>query len=117
MAVYRGLLSRKAQRWQDIASAETVGLVQLDRIERYIQEEGIIIINYDIKPHHVRFTTHQQLGFLGTCEYHLRGPDEEITLDAPLAVRQQLFLLAHLAFYCGIGYKTSMGMGQARLRE
>jgi CRISPR/Cas system endoribonuclease Cas6 (RAMP superfamily) len=54
---------------------------------------------------------------IGICEYHLRGPDEEITLDAPLTVRQQLFLLAHLAFYCGIGYKTSMGMGQARLRE
>jgi CRISPR-associated endoribonuclease Cas6 len=105
------------RRWQDIAPAEMAGLVQLDRIERYIQEDGIIIINYDLKPHHVRFTTHQQPGFVGACEYHLRGPDEEMTPDAPLTVRQQLLLLANLSFYCGIGYKTSMGMGQTRLRE
>lgn len=105
------------RRWQDIASTEMAALVQLDRIEHYIQEEGIIIIDYDIKPHHVKFTTHQQLGFVGRCEYHLRGPDETITRDTPLTVRQQLFLLAHLAFYCGIGYKTSMGMGQARMRN
>jgi len=104
------------RRWQDIASADMAGLVQLDRIERYIQEDGVIIINYDLRPHHVRFTTHPQLGFVGTCEYHLRGPDEEMTSGASLTVRQQLLLLAHLAFYCGIGYKTSMGMGQARLR-
>jgi CRISPR/Cas system endoribonuclease Cas6 (RAMP superfamily) len=30
-------------------------------------------------------------------------------------VRQQILLLAHLAFYCGIGYKTSMGMGRTRV--
>jgi len=105
------------RRWRDIASPEIAGLVQLDRIERYLQEDGVIITDYDFKPHHVRFTTHPQLGFVGTCEYHLRGPDEETTPDAPLTVRQQILLLAHLAFYCGIGYKTSMGMGQARLRE
>jgi len=28
--------------------------------------------------------------------------------------RQQMLLLAQLAFYCGIGYKTAMGMGQVR---
>jgi CRISPR/Cas system endoribonuclease Cas6 (RAMP superfamily) len=48
------------------------------------------------------------------CKYNLRGPDEEVkgTEEAPLTVRQQILLLAQLAFYCGIGYKTAMGMGQ-----
>ena len=105
------------RRWQDIASPELAALVQSDRIERYIQEDGIIIADYHLKPHSVKFSTHHQPGFVGTCEYHLRAPREEATEDAPLTVRQQLLLLAHLAFYCGIGYKTSMGMGQTRVRE
>jgi len=58
---------------------------------------------------------HPQRGFLGTCSYQLRGPDEETTSEMPLTVRQQLYLLAQLAFYCGVGYKTPMGMGRVRL--
>ncbi len=34
--------------------------------------------------------------------------------ETPLTVRQQIFLLAMFAFYCGIGYKTAMWMGQVR---
>ena len=30
-------------------------------------------------------------------------------------MRQQILMLAWLAFYCGIGYKTAMGLGQVRL--
>ncbi len=56
-----------------------------------------------------------QLGFVGMCKYDLRGPDEQVTEEAPLTVRQQILLLAQLAFYCGVGYKTAMGMGQARV--
>ncbi len=103
------------RRWQDIALPELAELVQLDRIEHYIQEDGIIIADYNLKPHCIRFSTHQQLGFIGICEYYLRAQQEEVTENALLTVRQQLLLLAHLAFYCGIGYKTSMGMGQARV--
>ncbi len=33
---------------------------------------------------------------------------------SPMPVKQQILLLARLAFYCGIGYKTAMGMGQVR---
>jgi CRISPR-associated endoribonuclease Cas6 len=64
----------------------------------------------------VRFTTHLQPGFVGMCKYELRGPDEElqVTEETTLTTRQQIWLLAQLAFYCGIGYKTAMGMGQVR---
>jgi CRISPR-associated endoribonuclease Cas6 len=103
------------RRWEDIAPPELVDVIQKDRIEQYIQDDGIIITDYNLKTHYVTFTTHLQPGFIGSCEYQLRGPDESTGSSAPLTVRQQILLLASLAFYCGIGYKTSMGMGRVRL--
>jgi CRISPR-associated endoribonuclease Cas6 len=106
-----------ARRWQDVAPPELAGVVQSERIDRYLQEDGIIVHDYDLKAHYVQFTTHQQRGFLGSCTYLLRGPDEPTSAEAPLTVRQQLLLLAQLAFYSGIGYKTAMGLGRARVRR
>ncbi len=104
-----------ARRWQELAPPELVDVVQQDCIEHYIQDDGMIIVDYDFKTHHVRFTTHQQPGFVGTCKYQLRGgPDEATTPEAPLTVRQQILLLAQLGFYCGVGHKTSMGMGRVQ---
>ena len=103
-----------AKRWQELAPPELAQLVQREAIEQYITDEGIIISDYDFKPHTVKFTTHWQSGFIGNCTYSLRGPDEPVTADAPLTVRQQLLLLAELAFYTGVGYKTAMGMGRTR---
>ncbi len=89
-------------------------MVQKERIERYVEADGIVIEDYDLKSQMVYFARHPQRGFSGSCCYQLRGPDEAITPEAPLSVRQQIFLLAQLAFYCGVGYKTAMGMGQVR---
>lgn len=102
------------KRWHELAPPELASLVQMERIEQYIGDEGIIISDYTLRPHQVRFSTHPQVGFMGTCRYELRSPDEPTSEEAPLTVRQQFWLLAQLAFYCGIGYKTAMGMGQAR---
>ena len=88
--------------------------MQKERIERYVETDGVVIEDYDLRTHQVQFAQHPQRGFVGTCCYQLRGPDEATTPDAPLTVRQQLLLLAQLAFYCGVGYKTPMGMGQVR---
>jgi CRISPR-associated endoribonuclease Cas6 len=106
-----------ATRWSEIAPPELADVVQPERLEQYLQEDGVVITDYDLHPHHVHFTTHQQPGFLGTCTYQLRGPDEYTTPEAPLTLRQQIYLLAQLAFYSGVGYKTAMGMGQTRLKE
>jgi CRISPR-associated endoribonuclease Cas6 len=103
-----------ARRWQELAPPELAGMVQGDLVEQYALDDGIIIADYNLKPHTVKFTTHWQQGFVGKCKYHLRGPDEATTDEAPLTVRQQILLLAQLAFYCGVGYKTSMGMGRTR---
>jgi CRISPR-associated endoribonuclease Cas6 len=104
-------------RWEDVAPPELLGIIQKDRIEHYLREDGIVVADYELKTHRVTFTTHVQRGFIGSCTYHLRGPDEPTTTEAPLTVRQQLYLLAQLAFYSGIGYKTAMGLGQSRVRE
>ncbi len=103
-----------ARRWQELAPTELAPLVQQERIEQYIQDEGMVIEDYDLKTHWVSFVNNPQRGFVGTCKYHLRGPDEAPTPEALLTVRQQLLLLSQLAFYSGIGYKPTMGMGQVR---
>ncbi len=103
------------RRWQDIAPVEIQNYIQLERIEEYASNDGIIMSDYDLKTHQMHFTTHMQPGFIGKCTYQLRGSDEAVTLERPLTLRQQIVLLSHLAFYCGVGYKTSMGMGQTRL--
>ncbi len=104
-----------AKRWNELAPPELAHFVQTDAIEQYTLDEGVIIADYDLKPHTVKFSTHWQQGFIGTCKYLLRGTDDPLTGETPLTLRQQMLLLGHLAFYCGVGYKTSMGMGRARL--
>ncbi len=104
------------KRWEDIAPPELIGIIQRERIEQYLAEDGIIIIDYDLHAHHIHLTTHRQRGFIGSCTYQLRGRDEETGPEAPLTLRQQVLLLAELAFYTGIGYKTAMGLGQSRIQ-
>lgn len=109
------LFPNLAKRWQDLAPAEYLDCINMDAINQYIADDGIIIADYDLKPHQVKFTTHTQVGFTGTCTYTLRGPDTAPTEQSPLTVRQQLFLLTQMAFYCGAGYKTAMGLGRTRV--
>lgn len=112
------VFSNLARRWEDIAPPDLLEMVQRERIEQYLQEDGAIIIDYDLKAHYVHFTTHLQRGFVGSCTYQmreLRGAEPE-PANSPLTLRQQLLLLAKLAFYTGIGYKTAMGLGQARIK-
>jgi CRISPR-associated endoribonuclease Cas6 len=106
------------RRWEDIAPPELTGLIQARQIEEYALADGVIITNYDLQPHRIHFTKHVQHGFIGRCSYLLRDsrrvPDTNEEAS-PLSIRQQLWLLSQLAFYTGIGYKTSMGMGRAHM--
>ena len=52
------------------------------------------------------YRQHPQAGFSGYCVYGLAG-------NHPAEVRQ-LNVLADFAFYSGVGYHTTMGMGQCR---
>ena len=106
-----------ARRWQELAPPELAPFVQVKRVEEYCKDEGIIIADYRLRTHQLKFISHPQTGFLGTCKYLLRAPDEPTTPESPLTVRQQLLLLSQLAFYTGVGYKTAMGMGRTRQVE
>jgi CRISPR-associated endoribonuclease Cas6 len=53
----------------------------------------------------LHFSGYVQKGFVGHCSYH-------VSADEPLAA--QLTTLASFALYSGVGYKTTMGMGQVR---
>jgi hypothetical protein len=103
-----------AKRWLALAPSELAGVVQLERIQQYVQADGVVIDDYNLRTHCVQYAAHPQHGFVGRCTYLLRGSDEATTVDAPLTLRQQILLLAQLAFYTGVGYKTTMGMGQVR---
>ena len=54
----------------------------------------------------LHFPKYVQKGFVGRCTYQLTG-------DSPLLAN--LTTLAAFAYYAGIGYKTTMGMGQVRV--
>lgn len=108
--VFPGLV----RRWQELAPPELAELVQSDLIEHYLQDEGLVIEDYDLKPHIVRFVNHPQRGFIGSCTYRFRRSAAPVQAS-PLNVQQQILLLARLAFYTGVGYKPAMGMGQCRL--
>lgn len=105
-----------ARRWCELAPTELADVIQREQIERYIAEDGVIIDDHALQTHRVQFNRHPQRGFLGTCTYELRGPDEAGIAPERLTIRQQLVLLSWLAFYTGVGYKTTMGMGQVRLK-
>jgi CRISPR-associated endoribonuclease Cas6 len=57
------------------------------------------------KLHHafLHFPTYVQKGFVGRCTYHLNAEQQ---------LAEHLTTLAAFAQYAGVGYKTTMGMGQ-----
>ena len=52
------------------------------------------------------FPNYTQKGFVGSCSYSIKAPDDDAAL---------LTTLAAFAYYAGVGYKTTMGMGQVRV--
>ena len=59
------------------------------------------------------FGKHKAIGFVGSCAYQFfveRQSDGKENAEMLRLVN----LLADFAFYCGTGYKTTMGMGQTR---
>ncbi len=82
-------------------------VLHLDKpaIREYVQQQ-VVISDYRLNTDMLNFPKYLQKGFVGSCTYTLKGRGSY----AP-----QLATLAHFAHYAGVGYKTTMGMGQARL--
>ena len=70
--------------------------------------ERVLLTRYDIKTRLLEFDRYRQIGFTGRCTFRVKTQPDEIWNRIP-------HLLADFAFYAGVGYKTTMGMGQVRL--
>jgi CRISPR-associated endoribonuclease Cas6 len=75
-------------------------------LEQYLENDAVILEINGLRTVMWRYPRHLQVGFTGRVSYGFKGKDE--------ALRRQLNALADFAFYAGVGYKTTMGMGQAR---
>jgi len=69
-------------------------------------EEQLAVSRYRLETRVVKFGESIFIGFVGRCTFHVLGEDAYW--------RRVTHLLAHYAFFCGTGAKTSFGMGQTR---
>ncbi|MBX5458527.1 MAG: CRISPR-associated endoribonuclease Cas6 [Thermogemmatispora sp.] len=69
--------------------------------------DHLIVSHYELRTQYLPSSRFGQTGFLGRITYEVKGPG-----DVPQA--RWLTPLARLALFSGVGYKTAMGMGQAR---
>ncbi len=76
-----------------------------EAVRDFIQN-NVVISDYDLQTTTLYFPKYSQKGFIGTCTY-------QIKTDNGYASR--ITALANFARYAGVGYKTTMGMGQARI--
>ena len=84
--------------------------IKLDKAEilAFITEYGQVT-SITTKSRALNFGKHTEIGWVGTCAcvfYPENSLDENLLRAANC--------LADFAFYCGTGYKTTMGMGQTR---
>jgi CRISPR-associated endoribonuclease Cas6 len=74
---------------------------------RQYAEETVVVGLYHMRSKMVRYWGQPQIGGLGAVTYLLKDRQRE-------AMIRTLNVLADFAFYSGVGYKTTMGMGQVR---
>src|SRR5579859_1268600 len=81
--------------------------LQLDKaaLRAYIPA-AVLVADYTLQTTSLQYPKHLQKGFVGRCTYR-------VTEAGPCAA--QLAALAAFGRYAGVGYKTTMGMGQVRL--
>jgi len=76
-------------------------------VERYAADHVVIQRMEGLQTRMLHFRRHPQVGFVGQVTYRLMDKG-----DGAEGWRQRLNALADFAFYGGVGYKTTMGMGQ-----
>jgi CRISPR-associated endoribonuclease Cas6 len=101
-------LERCYQSW--INKWNAFAPIKLDKTEvlAFIADHGQVM-RVTAKSRALNFGRHTEVGWVGTCACVFYPED---SLDAELL--QIANCLANFAFYCGTGYKTTMGMGQTR---
>lgn len=75
-----------------------------------VLDAEIDVDRYDLKTQMQNFGRYQlQIGFVGQCTF---GARKDVEAEVVWCMR----LLAQFAFFAGVGYRTTMGMGQVRLQ-
>lgn len=69
--------------------------------------EAVMLSRYSLATRMQDFGRYRMVGFTGKCEYRLPAGTDPV-------IRQAVRALAAFAFYAGVGYHTTMGMGQVR---
>ena len=100
------LLWDSLMRTWNLYAPEVIRMEKQD-IREFVKTH-VTISDYSLHTTTLHFPKSPQKGFIGKCTYHLKTGD---------GYAAQLAVLAEFARYAGIGYKTTMGMGQARLED
>ncbi len=91
-----------AGRWDGLTGGETQAATRAFAAAR------VVVARHDIRTHMYDYgNNRKQIGFTGRVAYELLGHDPA---DPPLL--RHLNRLADLAFFTGVGSKTTQGMGQ-----
>jgi len=77
-----------------------------DKILNYV-DKVIAVKRHDIQSDVVKYQDHMQVGFMGNLEVEIFDDDKEM--------REKIQSLVEFSFYAGVGYKTTMGMGQVMI--
>jgi len=77
--------------------------IEKKRVRQAFSDQEVIVTYCNLRTRTLHYPDYLQKGFLGTCTYHIRSNG---------IVASELTALAALAPYAGLGYKTTMGMGQ-----
>jgi len=108
-----------ARSWNHWAPSQFV--LDLQAIQTYVRD-WVAVTEYDLQTHVIHFDRATQTGFTGRCIYTLLEMNAvgkchappSLAVGAALTPAQALYLLSIFAFFAGVGYKTTMGMGQTR---
>ena len=101
-------LIRCYQSW--VNKWNTFSPVKLDKAEVLaFAQEHVQLTSASSASKRLNFGKHTEIGWVGTCAFIFYPED---SLDPELL--RTANCLADFAFYCGTGYKTTMGMGQTR---
>ena len=76
----------------------------------HLKPEQVLVLQHNLKTGVAGFTSYNLVGFKGFCKYGFRPGTLEID-------RWLVTLLFNYAAIAGVGYKTTMGMGQVRLHH
>jgi CRISPR-associated endoribonuclease Cas6 len=89
-------------KWNTFAKEQ----IKPEPLRELLKANCILVKRYRLESRMWQFRRHPQPGFVGYCVYEAKGANS--------AQRRQLNTLADFAFYAGVGYKTTMGMGQCQ---